>query len=133
MSNAVVSGVLRSPFHRVLSGAVALVRYRGRSSGREFSTPVQYAEHDGAVLIMAGRAETKTWWRNFESDRDLEFLLRGRWVPMRARAVVGSREPDRVASLLDAYLTRFPKATRSLGDDATARVQRAVIVECRPR
>jgi deazaflavin-dependent oxidoreductase (nitroreductase family) len=134
IGNAVVSGVLRSPFHRLLSGSVDVVRYTGRRSGRPFSTPTQYVRRGEEVIILVGRPEAKTWWRNFVTDREMDVLVRGRWLPMTARAVVGAEEPDLIAPLLDAYLQRFPKADRVLGGDSVqARASRAVIVWCRPR
>ena len=133
VGDVLVVGVLRSPLHRVLSGAVDVVRYRGRRSGRRFSTPTQYVRRGDEVLILVGHPETKTWWRNFRDPRELEVLVRGRWLPMIARAVIGADEPAAVAPLLSAYLDRFPKAARSLGDDEETRVRRAVIVRCEPR
>ena len=132
--NRFVSTVLRSPVHRLLSGSVDLVRYTGRRSGSEITTPTQYARRGDDVIILAGRPDTKTWWRNFVDARDVELLVQGAWIPMRAQAVVGADEPEVIAPLLDAYLERFPKAGRVLGEGTTQdRARRAVIVRCRPR
>lgn len=136
VANRVVSAVLRSPAHRVLSGAVDVIRYTGRRSGRRFSTPTQYARRGDEVIILVGHPEAKRWWRNFRDDRDIDVLLERRWVPMRARAVIGADEPEVATPLLDAYLERFPKAARTLngdGDGAGDRVRHAVLVRCRPR
>lgn len=127
VGNLVVSGVLRSPLHRLLSGSTGLLRYTGRRSGRRFVTPVQYCEHGTDLLVLVGHAEAKTWWQNFRTDYDLDLLVRRTWLPMTARAVVGADDPDRIAPLLDAYIKRFPKATRLLGDPFT------VVVWCHPR
>lgn len=134
VGNAVVSAVLRSPLHRLLSGSTDLITYTGRRSGRSFTTPTQYAQRGADVVILVGRPEAKTWWRNFKSERDLNVLVRGRWLPMTGRAVAGADEPETIAPLLDAYLDRFPRAARALGDEANGlRAQRAVILWCRPR
>lgn len=134
LGNRIVAAVLRSPLHRVASKALAVVRYSGRRSGRQFATPVQYAERGNEVIILVGRPQSKTWWRNFAHDHELDVLIGGRWRPMTARAIVGAEEPDTVIPLVDAYLARFPKAARSLsGDTASARAQQAVVVWCRPR
>ena len=106
IANVVVAGVLRSPLHRTLSGSVDLVRYPGRRSGREILTPTQYAPLGEDVVILVGRPETKTWWRNFLLDRDIDLLIGGRWTPMTAWAIVGVDTPDAAAPLLDAYLAR---------------------------
>lgn len=134
IGSSVVAGLLRSPFHAVLSGTTDLIRYTGRRSGRRITTPTQYALRGDEVVIFVGRPETKTWWRNFRSEGEVEVLLRRRWVPMTARAIVGEDEPEVVAPLLDAYLARYPRAVRLLGG-ATAedRARAAVLVWCRPR
>lgn len=128
-----VSWLLRSPLHRLLSGSTDLVRYTGRRSGRQIVTPTQYARSGDDVIILVGRPESKTWWRNFSTDGDIDVLLQRRWVPMTARAVVGADAPDTITPLLEAYVERFPRAGRVLGDDTGLGARRAVVVWCRPR
>jgi F420H(2)-dependent quinone reductase len=134
VGNAFVAAVLRSPFHRLLSGSVDLVRYTGRRSGRTITTPTQYARLGDDIVILVGRPETKTWWRNFREDRDLDVLVRGQWLAMTGRLVDGHRDLDGVAPLVDAYLKRFPRAAKQLGDGSPEeRARNAVVVWCRPR
>ena len=40
--NPIVAGILRSPLHGVMSKSVMLLTYRGRRSGRIFTTPISY-------------------------------------------------------------------------------------------
>ena len=134
VGNSIVSAMLRSPVHRVLSGSTDLVRYQGRRSGRTITTPTQYAPHGDDIVVMVGHHERKTWWRNFRTEHDADVLVKGEWRPVRARAVIGTDEPATIAPLLDTYLDRFPRAGRALG--AGPRPQqdlRAVVVWCRPR
>lgn len=134
LAGSFVASLLDSPLHRVLSGSTDLVRYTGRRSGRQFTTPTQYAWREDDLLILVGRPETKTWWRNFREDRDLDVLVQGRWLPMTARAVIGADEPAAIGPLLEAYLRRFPKAVRALdGDTPEDRARQAVMIRCRPR
>jgi hypothetical protein len=133
LGNAVVSSILRSPAHRLLSRAVDLVRYRRRSTGEQVSTPTQYARIGDDLIILVGRPDSKRWWHNFRTDHDLEVLVQGRWREMTGRAIVGNDEPDAIAPLLSAYLERFPKTSRLLGSDPELQRQQAVIVWCRPR
>ena len=116
IGNALVATVLRSPLHRLLSGSVDLIRYTGRRSGREITTPTQYARLGDDLVILVGRPETKTWWRNFRPDGDLDVLVRGRWQPMTARVVDGHDDLDAIAPLVDAYLKRYPRAAKVLGE-----------------
>ena len=125
----VVVALLRSPVHRMLSGSIDAIRYRGRRSGAEFTTPTQYARLGDEVIILVGHPDTKTWWRNFQEGHDLELLLDRTWVPMRGRAVIGADAPEEIAPLLEAYLARFPSARRSLADGPTS----AVVVRCHAR
>lgn len=131
-ANSLVSGLLRSPLHRALSGSTDLVRYTGRRSGRQVVTPTQYARRGDDVVILVGRPETKTWWRNFIADGEIEVLLDRRWQPMTARAVIGADDPDTVTPLLETYLRRFPRAARVLERGSNG-ARGAVIVWCRPR
>jgi hypothetical protein len=126
--------LLESPFHGVLSGTVDLVRYEGRRSGRRITTPTQYARLGDDVVIMVGHPEHKTWWRNFETERDLEVLVRRNWLPLRGRIVRGADLPEVAAPLLEAYLARFPRAARALGNGTgDEQLRAAVFVWCRPR
>ncbi|MBL8774736.1 MAG: nitroreductase family deazaflavin-dependent oxidoreductase [Acidimicrobiales bacterium] len=134
LANSVVGGVLRSPAHRLLSGSTALLTYEGRRTGRHIVLPTRYARHGDEVVILVGRPETKQWWRNFERSRDLDVLLAGERHAMAGQAVRGADEPDAAAPLLAAYLDRFPKAAKVLGDGTDDdRLTRAVLVRCRPR
>ena len=134
IANRFVSALLRSPLHRLLSGSTDVIRYRGRRSNRSISTPTQYVRDGDDIVILVARPETKTWWRNFRAGREVQVLLQGRWTSMTAQSVLGSEQPDRIGPLLDAYLSRFPKASRALGGGTNEDlVARAVVVHCRPR
>ena len=127
LANVIVGAVLRSPLHRLMSGSTDVVRYRGQRSGAAFSMPTQYARHGDEVIILVGRPQTKTWWRNFRHERDVDILVRGRWLAMTGRVVTASDEPETIAPLLDAYVARFPKVARTIDRG------QAVLVWCRPR
>jgi hypothetical protein len=134
IGNRVVRAILTSPVHGLLSRSTDLVRYTAPRTGREIVTPTQYARHGEDFVILVARPETKTWWRNFRTERNLDLLVRRRWRPMVARAVRGADEPGVVAALLDAYLARFPRAARALeGSTFDEVVRSAVVVWCRPR
>jgi hypothetical protein len=76
--NPVVSAVLRSAFHRVLSGRLVLLSYTGRRSGRTISLPVGYEERGPDQLtITVGRPSQKVWWRNLRDAAPVTLVLRG--------------------------------------------------------
>lgn len=111
IGNHLVATVLRSPIHSLLSSRLMLLTYEGRRTGRSYTIPVNYAEHDGGLVVYAGQAARKQWWRNLQTARQVEIVLRGRRLS--ATATV-SRDP----ALRDAYLDRYPKAAAALRREA---------------
>lgn len=132
-ANTVVEKILQSPAHPILSGSTVLIRYTGRRTCTEYTTPVQYADAHHGLVVMVANPETKTWWRNFTEMGQLQVLLAGTWVAMTAHALRGAEEPDAVEPLLRSYAIRFPKVARSLdGNTLEERVRNTVVVWLRP-
>jgi hypothetical protein len=105
-----VVALLRSRFHRVLSGALLEIRYRGRTSGRWYSLPAQYAidpEHPGSVVVYPGHPERKIWWHTFLEGTPAIVVVR-RKEHDASGSVVLPGTADR-ASAVEAYRERFPK------------------------
>jgi hypothetical protein len=103
--NPLVSGVLRSPFHGVLSGNTLLLEYRGRRSGRFFRTPVSYCEVGGALHCFAGTSHR--WWRNLAGGEPVTVVLRGRRLIMTPTVNVDDRQ--RIAARLRDFLLAVPR------------------------
>lgn len=76
--NPLVAAVLRSRFHGLLSGALCVVSWSGRRSGRRFSIPTGYQRDGDDVVVMLTRPEVKSWWKNFRSPWPADLLLAGR-------------------------------------------------------
>jgi hypothetical protein len=110
IGNTMASAVLRSPLHGMASRSLAVLSYEGHRSGRHYSIPIQYARDDETLVIWAGRADTKTWWRNFRTPRVVSVRLRGRERAGKAHLV---DDVDQRARYLRAYLERFPATTPS--------------------
>jgi hypothetical protein len=131
LANPLVRGVLGSPAHRMLSGALVVLTYRGRRSGREFRIPLQYAETPTRrIVALAVRPERKRWWRSFSNPAPARLLVAGATRPVIGRVLAG--EERRAA--VRAYLERFPRAAGALGltgrpdDDALDDAPAAVVV-----
>jgi deazaflavin-dependent oxidoreductase (nitroreductase family) len=103
--------VLKSPLHRLLSGGLLLITYRGRRTGRERTIPVMYAEEGDRLIVLVGDATAKQWWRNLRGGAPVELRLRGRLRCGRATVVAGG--PAETGAMLSTYLTRFPRASRA--------------------
>jgi F420H(2)-dependent quinone reductase len=105
--NLFVIGLLRSPLHRLASGSLLLITYRGRSSGRNFTIPVMYAECEGTLTVFVGHPEQKRWWRNLRGGAEVEVRLRG----LRLR---GQAEVVEDSAAVETYLGRYPRARTAI-------------------
>ena len=63
--NRLVLSLLRSPAHGLLDRHVCELHYRGPQTGRAVSLPVAYALDRGRIVVLAGDAAGKRWWRAF--------------------------------------------------------------------
>jgi hypothetical protein len=113
LANPLVRAVLRSRWHRLLSGRLLVLAYRGRRSGRGFAIPVLYAQTapGGEVVVVALRRE-KLWWRSFLEPSPASLRLRGADVSARGAVAVGASRDAALA----AFRARHPYAARRLGD-----------------
>jgi hypothetical protein len=111
LANPVVRLVLRSRAHRLLSGSLALLEYRGRRTGRLHVIPVLYATRAGEVVVLAALPAYKQWWRTFRSGAPATLVIRGEPRQVTGLLLEGAKRRE----VLRAYLGRFPRAARPLG------------------
>jgi hypothetical protein len=113
--------VLDSRAHRLLSGRLVVVEYRGHRSGRTFRIPLRFAPvTTNAVVAIAVQPQRKLWWRSFALPAPAVLRLAGSDVAAEGALVEGaSRERS-----LAAYVTRFPHAARLTGDAAVVVFER---------
>lgn len=71
-------GILRSPFHAMLSKNTLLLGFTGRTSGKQYTTPVNYTRVGDELLIFSKK--NRTWWRNLRGGAPLVFRLQGRTI-----------------------------------------------------
>ena len=108
--NGFISTVLRSPFHRLLSGGMMLITVTGRKTGKKYTTPVGYFYEGDVLWVITSR--DRTWWRNTKLGADVSLLLRGKEVHGFAESVL---DEDIVAARVNDYLRHEPRAARPLG------------------
>lgn len=56
-------------------GRILVIKHRGRKSGREYLTPVNYAIVEGELYSTAGFGATSDWYRNILVDPKVELWL----------------------------------------------------------
>ena len=130
LGNPIARAVLDSPAHRLLSGTLVVLAYRGHRSGRTFRSPLRYARTtDGAVVALAVRPERKHWWRSFAQPAPAVVLVAGEQRAMTGRLLDGEERREALA----VYLARFPRAAGALSlvrdptDDALDGAPAAVV------
>ena len=109
--NPIIKWLLNSPFHRLISKNLMLITYKGRKSGKPYSTPVNYLELEDiegkylATMSLKGRV----WWRNLREGTPVTVLFRGKNLQGVAEVIEDNQE---VADFLSIYLQQFPQMAR---------------------
>jgi deazaflavin-dependent oxidoreductase (nitroreductase family) len=111
IANPLVRAALSSRAHRPFSGALLVLSYSGRRTGRVHSLPLQYARRGDGLVVMAGMASQKSWWRNFRTATPVTVTLAGQTKPWVAQVLTGSERDEALA----VYRARFPRF-RTSGD-----------------
>ena len=71
--NPVISLLLRSPLHSLVSDSVLLLTFTGSKTGREYTTPVGYWVEDGNLIVTT----QSQWWRNLKGGQPVSVYVRG--------------------------------------------------------
>ena len=56
-------------------GRIMVIKHRGRKSGKEYLTPVNYAVEDGEIYCIAGFGSISDWYRNMLANPKVELWL----------------------------------------------------------
>jgi hypothetical protein len=56
-------------------GRMMVIKHRGRTSGKEYLTPINYALVDGEIYGAAGFGSISDWYRNVQANPQLEVWL----------------------------------------------------------
>ena len=132
--NPVMTALLRSPGHGMLSRNIMVITFKGRVSGRTYSTPVSYIQMDSKVYCFTHAK----WWRNMAEGAQVELLVRGQ--KLIGQAVAIADDEDRKAAILGQLLAankmdaRIYKVTFDAGgspnkDEVAAAAEQAVMIE----
>jgi hypothetical protein len=98
--NPIVSAILKSPFHGLLSDSVMLLTFSGRKTGKRYSVPVGYIpDGDRFTVISVHR-----WWPNLRGGKPLTVRLRGREYSAHSEVMEDSTS---VVQEVDRLVDRF--------------------------
>lgn len=94
--NPLVSLVLRSPLHGLLSDSLLLLTFTGRKSGNGYTTPVGYEQREDTLIVTTH----SPWWKNLRGGQPVSVLLRG-------ERRQGIAEPTTDTEAVAAYVREF--------------------------
>ena len=100
--NQAMKFILRSPAHGMVSKSVLLITFKGRKSGKSYTTPVSYSQNNGQVTIFTHA----NWWKNLRNDAPVSLRIRGRELQGLPEPVAEDKQT--VASGLAAHLRKVP-------------------------
>ena len=99
-----MGGILRSPLHALLSRNTLLITFKGRRSGKQYTTPVNYAQVGDLIYVTS--MKDRTWWRNLRGGAQVTLRLQGKKVSGWGEVI------EDVGSSLMAYLRASPNFAR---------------------
>jgi len=117
--NRVMVGLLRSPFHRLVSRNMIVLHVNGVMSGRQYDIPVNYiqVETGESRRLLVTSQRDRTWWRNVRDRVEIGLTFQGQ--AMRAKAHVEESE-DGVAAGFRRYFQVSPESARFFSIDLTS-------------
>lgn len=104
--NPFVTGLLRSPIHGIASANLCVFSYRGRRSGKPYSTPLSFMQEGSTVRLLS--SHNTRWWNNFlDGPVDVEIeIARKRH---RGRATTTVDDSDAFRDGVRTFLTAVPR------------------------
>ncbi len=104
--NKMITWMLRSPLHGVVSKDIMLITVTGRKSGKKYTLPISYVREDDLVLCSTDRVGRK-WWKNLRGGADVLLRLRGQDIA--GRATVIDDDPEAIAKGIRTMLQHVPR------------------------
>lgn len=104
--NPPMRALLRSPIHGIASANLCLLSYKGRRSGRRFTTPLSFMREGNLVRLLSSH-ETR-WWQNF-LDGPVEVEVEIARKRFSGKAVTILEDGDRLRDGVRTFLTAVPR------------------------
>ncbi|MFB6228485.1 MAG: nitroreductase/quinone reductase family protein [Halobacteriales archaeon] len=107
--NPVMSRLLRSPLHPLVSDSIMLLTFTGSKTGTEYTTPVGYWVKDGHLIVTT----QSQWWHNLKGGQPVSMQVRGQH---RQGIATPHPDPEDAAQYIKEFINlRGTDAARRLG------------------
>ena len=107
--NPVMKTLLKSPFHKVVSGQIMILRFQGAKSGKAYSTPVSYSTNNGKVNVFTNA----NWWKNFSNGAAVKLRIQGQEMTGYAEAIRDDQE--KITLSLQRHILAVPNDAKFYG------------------
>ncbi len=107
--NPTMSALLRSRWHRMMSGNILLLTFTGRKTGARFTTPLSYSRQGDRVSCFTDAR----WSNNLRGGAPVRVRMAGVEYDGVGEQIVG--EVERIAQALTAFLRRVPRDAKFYG------------------
>ena len=98
--NKVMSTVIRSPLHGMVSKSIMLITFTGRKSGKTYTTPISYTRKDDLVTAFTHAK----WARNLEGGAPVTLTIKNK--TLQGQADIISDDKEAIASGLKTHLSQ---------------------------
>ena len=98
--NKVMSTVLRSPVHGMVSKSIMLITFTGRKSGKTYTTPISYTRNGNLVTAFTHAK----WARNLDGGAPVTLTIKNK--ALQGQATVVSDDKDAIAAGLKTHLSQ---------------------------
>lgn len=116
--NPLIKRLIDSSLGGPMNKQLLLLRYRGRKSGRTFTTPVGYFREGDTIVMVT--SPTYRWWPNFVGGAEAELRLPEGWRGGRVEVVMPD-DPRYDETVAFQVSRRGPAMLRSFGLDVDDR------------
>lgn len=85
---------------------ILLLSTTGRKSGKRYTTPLIFREHDDSYVVVAskgGADEAPDWYRNLDADPEVVVQVKDEVFPARARTADEDEKPELWRLMVDAW------------------------------
>lgn len=122
--NPIITALLRSRLHFLVSHLFLLITFTGRRTGRRYTTPVQYRRTGSELRFVTARS--RRWWRNLRGGAPVIVRLRGQDLTGVADPVPaeGAALAEAIQAVYAPYVTAA-QAAKLAADGVVIRIQLA--------
>ncbi len=110
--NPVMTALLKSPMHGIASANLCIFSYRGRRTGKAYSTPLSFMREGTTVRLLS--SHNTRWWNNFlDGNADVEIEIARKTHRGKARTLI--EDSDAFRDGVRRFLMAVPRDARVYG------------------